>query len=521
MTPRTSRLLRFWCTLLLAAIGNTGQLLAQGQNPYWINAQQLVASPNSTTIDSSVTFKNQVLTNSATVRMYTFWMESGQRVSFNISDTAGLDSLVRLFDFQWNELARNDNGHGPGPLEQSSVDSYLEYASTLSGQYYLSVSAKSNNVFNPQSGVGIADGGSKGTYSLTVSPGLSGIPSTGHPVDFLRLPYQRSREILTNRTTWVVIHGWNSSRTNQNISDLASTLVQVRPDDQILTLDWSAGADTGYFGAEDAAGDIVPTAVWAAAALTFRGIPGTNLNLVAHSFGAYVADEIAKRIPGGVHSIVALDPAANVASDVFDPVANDEVDFSRDSQFSWAFHSSSAGNEYTPVTADESFIADSGASTETAHSNVVELLAWLWEHPDDLFGRMFTINSLLADNYGPWKLDQYSSFFFFDDTVPGYDAIIRETKIPSSPTDNSTKFAVQYVPQDRLTSMYISGDGTNITVGISNGGWGTFVLETSADLKHWTPATNPVVLQYFGGATTFAISSNIPPSYFYRLTHSP
>ena len=62
-------------------------------------------------------------------------------------------------------------------------------------------------------------------------------------------------------------------------------------------------------------------------------------------------------MPGGVHAIVTLDPAAHIAGG-YDPTAFDEVDFARDSFFSWSFHSSSLGNEYTPATADESFIVE-------------------------------------------------------------------------------------------------------------------------------------------------------------------
>src|SRR6185295_15985755 len=127
------------------------------------------------------------------------------------------------------------------------------------------------------------------------------------------------------------------------------------------------------FAAEDS---IVPAAQWAASALTRYGFSGTNLNLVGHSFGSYVADEIAQRIPGGVNALVTLDPAADVPGG-YDPTANDEVDFARDSFFSWSFHSSSLGNEYTPATADESFIVNSGASASDAHANVVFLFAYM------------------------------------------------------------------------------------------------------------------------------------------------
>ena len=80
----------------------------------------------------------------------------------------------------------------------------------------------------------------------------------------------------------------------------------------MLTLYWSQATDTSLLNPFDPENTIVPVAQWAAKALTQYGFQGANLNLVGHSFGSYVADEIAQRIPGGVHTIVTLDPAANV-----------------------------------------------------------------------------------------------------------------------------------------------------------------------------------------------------------------
>ncbi len=247
-------------------------------------------------------------------------------------------------------------------------------------------------------------------------------------------------EIVTNKTTWIVVHGWNASRTSSNITNLASAIRMSRPNDQVLTLDWSKLADTGYLAPCLAAANIVPVATWAAPVLQAYGFQPSNLNLVGHSFGAYVVDEIAKRMPSKVRSLVALDPAANVCPTAFDPVSSNEVNFARDAIWSWAFHSSSAGNEYVPVRAHEAFIVDSGLISNLAHSAVVDLFAYMIMHQSDQFSLYFGLDDLLDDAYGPWVLDLYSSYFLSDDSVRGYEAIIYDHPNGINPTQ------VQYVP---------------------------------------------------------------------------
>jgi pimeloyl-ACP methyl ester carboxylesterase len=244
----------------------------------------------------------------------------------------------------------------------------------------------------------------------------------GSTVDIVRFDVARG-EIVKSQMTWIVIHGWNSSRTEPNITDLASAITFIRPTDQVLTLDWSSIADSGLFACDAAAG-IVPVASWAATVLSSYGFATANLNLIGHSFGAYVADETARRLPSKVNSLVALDPAANVCPGTFNPVANGEIDFARHAAWSWAFHASSAGNEYVPVRAHEAFIVDSGLSIADAHSRVVLLFAYMISHQLDPLSRLFGLQALLDDRYGPWALDVYSSYFWLDDAVRGYEAII-------------------------------------------------------------------------------------------------
>ena len=354
------------------------------------------------------------------VDIYSITVQAGQRISFDIDQTsAGFDSYIRLFDSTGAELAANNDGRGPG--ETNSLNSYLEYTFFTSGTYYLGVSGFGNANYNPITGTGDTTG-STGSYTLVVSPGLTGFihrlgETTEYLVDILRYG-PTPQAINSSQRTWIVTHGWNSSRTNGNIDAVANNLLQTRPGDQVLTLDWSSAADTGILNPFDAENSIQPVAQWAAAALTNYGFSGTNLNLVGHSFGSYVSDETAQRIPGGVNTIVTLDPAANIIGG-YDPVSNDEVDFARDSQFSWSFHSSDLGNDITPLTADESFfVSDSG------HSEVVFLFAYLLLHPNDPVGQYFLLNNLLAAIQGPWAANQYASPLPSDAPIQGYEAVI-------------------------------------------------------------------------------------------------
>jgi pimeloyl-ACP methyl ester carboxylesterase len=338
------------------------------------------------------------------VDIFSFSVAPGQRISFDIDQTSTLDSHLRLFNSNGLELLANDNAPGPGDV--SSISSYLEYTFTNGGTFYVGISGSGNTGYDAVTGAGDTSA-STGSYTLVVSPGLAGTirrpgDTTDYLVDLLRFG-TNPVSISSNQPTWIVVHGWNSSRSNENIFAVAQSLFQTRPGDQVLTLDWSAAANTfSPFLAEDS---IMPVAQWAAAALNGYGFAGTNLNLVGHSFGSYVADEIAQRIPGGVNTIVTLDPAADVFGG-YDPDVNDEVNFARDSLFSWSFHSSSLGNAYTPTTADEAFIVDSSADAITAHGNVVFLFAYMLLHPEDPVGQYFLITLLLSGTEGPWLPDR-------------------------------------------------------------------------------------------------------------------
>lgn len=443
------------------------------------------------------------------VDLYSLQVSAGQRLTFDVDRPAGaLAPTLRLFASNGSELVRNTGG--AAPLEAPANEAFIERTFPLAGTIYVGISGAGNTNYDPITGAGDLPG-STGSYRLTVSPGIAGHvqkpgSSTEYLVDLLRAD-KPGAPVDSLQTTWVVVHGWNSSRTEPNIAEVATALAMARPNDQVVTLDWSSISRSGVCCPGAAAGGIIPVATWAANALQNAGFFGHQLNLVGHSFGSYVVDEIAKRYPGKVNSIVALDPAANVAPGAFDPVTNNEVDFMRDSRWSWAFHSSSLGNEYTPARAHEAFIVDSGLNALSAHGAVVDLFAYMIMHPNDPSSALFGLDDLLDMAYGPWVLDQYASFFAADAPVFGYEAIITDPdgKTPTrlnylvnapglwidSPSPNAVVKQSPVVFKGRASD---SGSGNSGIVSVLvNGRRATGDTAGSTNTANWT-ATLPLKL---------------------------
>lgn len=417
------------------------------------------------TVNSTLTMPGGI--DAATdVDIFAVIVSANQRVSFDIDETSGLDTHLRIFDSNGTELASNNNATGPG--ETAGNDSFIEHTFQTGGTFFVGISSSNNKNYNPTTGVGDV-AGSSGSYTLVVSPGLAGtiqkpLNPNKYQVDIIAhgsIP----QAISTNQRTWIVIHGWNSSRTNENIAAITQALYETRAGDQVLTLDWSAAADAlTPFLAEDA---ILPVAEWAASALVGYGLSGTNINLVGHSFGSYVSDEIAERIPGGVNTIVTLDPAADVLGG-YDSDGNGVVDFAAHSFFSWSFHSSSfSGNEFTPTTADESFVVESGADPISAHSHVVFMFAHMLLNPTDPVSQFFLITRLLSGGLGPWVPDQY---FALDGITLGYEAKI------STADNGKTPVNLEFV---RLPTLTVSKTGNNVSISWA-AFYSDFILQSSS-----------------------------------------
>jgi thioesterase domain-containing protein len=226
--------------------------------------------------------------------------------------------------------------------------------------------------------------------------------------------------------TWLLIHGFGSepSTLTSVIAALQRDLATLPGNSpfQILTLDWSRGA-----GNPLTVEDLVPrVAEWASNQLSSHHFEGSSLNLIGHSFGSYVADEIAEFFWEGqsqVNSLVALDPAAEFPL-VGNYDASDSVNFARHSRWSWSFIDGATldlNNAATAATAHEAFVLEDVGSFDpiTSHREVRSVFANLL----DRGYRDFQIAELLDDQPGPWQQNRYNDSGRHG-TLGGFEAVI-------------------------------------------------------------------------------------------------
>ena len=221
-----------------------------------------------------------------------------------------------------------------------------------------------------------------------------------------RIAFERvnSPGYIENRPTWVIIHGWNGKA--GDLKDLGKAIEGYdgyQVGDQVLMLDWDA-ARTGLEGLNAAASWITTVGEKAAETLNGWGLNSSNINLVGHSLGTYVAAEIAKKIPGGVNKLIALDPAANTLGGY----QEGQVNFSNNSKWSWAFYSSALGNYDRAYTAKESFwFTLPGFNDFAKHNEVVTAFAKIIEkntspnNPDPI-SKLFNLDQMGQLDNKPW-----------------------------------------------------------------------------------------------------------------------
>ena len=156
---------------------------------------------------------------------------------------------------------------------------------------------------------------------------------------------------------WVIIPGGGDSDRYDPMTELAQAVSAQRV--QVVTINWTEAASdnvtiTGLQGSQWIAsvGQWIGNQLMAAG---FKGAYAQNVQLVGHSWGALVSYEVAQHIPGGVRTIVALDPAkdSDLLGGAYERI--DEVDFSTFTQSSLAFHSSIFGDRERALTADQTF----------------------------------------------------------------------------------------------------------------------------------------------------------------------
>ena len=174
--------------------------------------------------------------------------------------------------------------------------------------------------------------------------------------------------IRTDQETWVMIHGWLGSPAAMH--PIGQAIDAASRHNQVLEVDWSAAAaDANPVTVITRVPDV---AAFVARKLTDWGIPHTSINLVGHSYGGYMSDQVAKRISGGVDRIVALDPATLALGGV--DFAG--TDFAAHSRFSLALVGSDYATASAATTADETINVNVGNRSSLAtHGAVRDLFA--------------------------------------------------------------------------------------------------------------------------------------------------
>ncbi|NET38466.1 MAG: S8 family serine peptidase [Cyanothece sp. SIO1E1] len=112
---------------------------------------------------------NPTLAAGLDVDFFAFELAAGDRVTLDIDariSGSSLDSGLRLFDANGNQLALSDDNSAPG--EGFTFDSYLDFTAATTGTYYVGVSSYPNFNYNPFI-AGSGSSGSTGNYALEIS----------------------------------------------------------------------------------------------------------------------------------------------------------------------------------------------------------------------------------------------------------------------------------------------------------------------------------------------------------------
>ncbi|HLC67230.1 MAG TPA: alpha/beta fold hydrolase, partial [Candidatus Nanoarchaeia archaeon] len=161
----------------------------------------------------------------------------------------------------------------------------------------------------------------------------------------------------SNKPVSVIIHGRANSEDSSQIAELVRNLQAQGI--QVVTLDWHEGAEDNRTPISlEGSQWIVTVGTWAANQLKAAGFTGTNIDVIGHSWGSYVGYEIGAHIPGGVRTLVALDPAADtwlLGGEKYEGFSNPQFSFSIVAANSYAFHSSNFSNRNFALSAEYSF----------------------------------------------------------------------------------------------------------------------------------------------------------------------
>jgi uncharacterized delta-60 repeat protein len=112
---------------------------------------------------------NFTISNVTDVDMIRFTAKKGQKIGIDVDRASGssLNSYLRIFDSNGNQIAFNDDAAAPG--ESKGSDSYLSYTFNTAGNYFIAVSNNQNKAYEPREGYGDNGVGTTGGYKLSLA----------------------------------------------------------------------------------------------------------------------------------------------------------------------------------------------------------------------------------------------------------------------------------------------------------------------------------------------------------------
>ena len=141
------------------------------------DADNTISEAIDSNISSTGTTSN-VLTDSidsmSDVDIYSFQLDAGDGVTFDLNaatQNSNLDSYLRLFDSEGNELAFDDDDDNNVVVENTTADSLLNFVADTSGKYYIGVSSQGNSTYdaiNGSTNFSNTSGFSTGDYELAI-----------------------------------------------------------------------------------------------------------------------------------------------------------------------------------------------------------------------------------------------------------------------------------------------------------------------------------------------------------------
>ena len=244
--------------------------------------------------------------------------------------------------------------------------------------------------------------------------------------------------IEPNKKTWIVTHGiWSNTDEDKNnitIRDLAKAIKKHEGDNgvnaQVLLMDWSSLSGYGFniLTAITAELWLKPVAEWMHEQLSNYGISGSNVNLAGHSLGTYISYYLSEQY-GNVASIIAFDPAVDIPTNLAIPET--DADFSRYSNRSWAFHSSTiCGSNYTACTASESFfMKELDEYFPDSHGGSYKVFIYMLGNSNGGVSKYFKLSNLTSPlDERKWCFNKYKNVF-----GDAYEAIIKTNSAWTEP----------------------------------------------------------------------------------------